>query len=194
MYNNKNVYHLADIHDEIIYKVKNMNDKDVFGLPVKTWTKIVLFSALGILIIFLALPFLVSIVVSIVNPGFNEKYEYLVDVLDGISIVLGLAGTCASILSIFMTLADKKRFNQEKEQTKALFTSVNELHKEVQTVDKYVKRTFEQNQRLALELYNNKVIKVDHSQGVGVCTDVDPSDDLVWGSITTSGELENDKE
>ena len=173
-----------------------MNDKDFFGLPSKTWTMIVLYTLLIAAILFLALPFLLSLIIptilQFVYPNNNYDYKYIVDTLDGIAFLVGLLGTVASVLSIMMTLADKKRYTQEKTQTESLIKSIHNLHKEINVVNKYVKQTFEQNQRLGLELYNRKIIGINPNWGVGVCEDGQSNQSPQWEEMTMSGEIENE--
>lgn len=170
-----------------------MDEKNLFGISSKAWTKIILFSLLGVSIIFLAIPFLLSLFLPIIKPNDVEKYEYLVDMLDGTTVLVGLFGTVASIASIIMTLADKKRYNQEKKQTENLIASVQELHKEIKDVDGCVKQTFEQNQKLALELYKNKVITVDpNTIAFGISIEEQKFKGTSWGNKSSSGEVDHD--
>ena len=112
--------------------------------------------------------------------------------LDGVAIVVGIVGTVASIVSILMTLADKKRYNLEKKQTEDLVSSVNELHKEIREVDACVKQTFEHNQKLSLELYKKSIIDVNlvANTSVGIATD---NHSRNWETKANAGEKENDQ-
>ena len=169
-----------------------MTDKDILGLPPKTWAIIILSTFLGMSVIFVILPFLLSVILPIVSPDNFKDYKYLVDMLDGVAIVVGIVGTVASIVSILMTLADKKRYNLEKKQTEDLVSSVNELHKEIREVDSCVKQTFEHNQKLSLELYKKSIIDVNlvAKTSVGVATDNHSKN---WETKASAGEKENDQ-
>ena len=137
------------------------HSNDTFlGIQLKVWAKIILHSIFWIVLIFIVVPFLLSVFLPILNPNFKKEYGYLVDMLDGVSIVLALFSTVASGFSIIMTFIDKKRYSEEKNQTLRLFSSVEDMQAEIKIVDTYVQKTFEQNQKLALELFNNKVIQV----------------------------------
>ena len=136
------------------------NDEKVtllWGWPINRWATLIVCVALGSFFLFVAAPFLLSLLIPIFAEKPND-YVYLVDTLDGVALVLGLVGTIASVISIFMTLADQKRFSNEKEQTATLVKSVEGLHDEIGVVEDYVRKTFEDNRELSLQLYNANII------------------------------------
>lgn len=136
-----------------------IDEKDslLWGWPINRWATLIVIVSLGSFILFVVIPFLLGLLIPIFAKE-PDKYIYIVDTLDGVALVLGLAGTLASVISIFMTLADQKRFSNEKEQTTALVKSVGELHTEIGIVEDYVRKTFENNRELALQLYNANII------------------------------------
>ncbi len=169
-----------------------MNEKEFLGVSIRTWTYFLLYSVLGALVLFIGIPFLLAIFLPIINPEYTEKYNYLVDILDGVSIILGIIGTVASVFSIIMTLVDRKRFIQEKKQTDKLMKSVNMLHDELDTVHNFVKQTFEQNQRLALELYNNNIINTNPNVNIVVSTGETLPRTKNWENKEFAGEIVED--
>lgn len=164
----------------------------LFGIKIKVWAKLALIVTLGILIIFIVLPFLLSLFLPIISPEYRDDFEYLVDMLDGVSIVLALFGTISSVFSITMTLVDKKRYTEEKHQTEKLMESINDMHAEIGIVDTYVKKTFEQNQQLGLELYKNKIIQTNPNCDLGFSVNTTKNSETAWGKKTDSREIEND--
>ena len=73
-----------------------------------------------------------------------------------------------------------------------MISSIDELHKEILFVDSFVKRTFEQNKRLGLELYNNHIIASDPNQGMGISNNSEDKN-ASWGSKYIAGEIETDE-
>lgn len=180
-------------HFDMNNPTSETNPKDVFwGIKTKSWTILAWTVIIGIIVVFIVLPFLISLLLPLVNANYGKDFEYLVDMLDGVSIVLALVGTLASGLSIAMTLVDKKRYAEEKEHTIALMNSVNALHTEVGIVDGYVKKTFEQNQLLRLELYSSKNAQYNPTGDLGVSVNPSKAPEAAWEKQTRSGEVEND--
>ena len=168
----------------------NMSEKKIMGLYTKTWVILVLISLFVFLSIFIIIPYLLATFIPIIDS--DNDYSYLVDSIDGASLLVGIVGTIASAVSIIMTLLDRSRYNQEKTQTDNLFNSMNNLHKEIKTVNMYVKKTFEQNQRLAFELYENKTITVDSDAEIGVSINERLQQSRDWTDKEDSGEIIND--
>ncbi len=160
---------------------KEDKQKNFLGYPVKFWTKIALFSVFAILLIFIVTPFVFATILPAISSEI-EEYEPLVKALDGMAFVVGLVGTVASVLSIVMTIADRKRYQQEKEETQTLLKSVDGLHSEIKNVDDFVKKTYEQNQRLALELYECKIISSNPNLEVHVSTCESGAHERPWES------------
>lgn len=157
----------------------------VLGWPISKWSSLLTIVGLVSLGLFIGLPFLIALLVPIFSEK-PENYQYLVDTLDGISIVLGLLGTIASGISIAMTLADQKRFQNEKVQTSLLIDSVGKIQDEVSVVKDYVRQTFESNKELSLQLYNAKIIsKQPSSTDFGVSTDGGTSK---WAGVCEANE------
>lgn len=169
-------------------KAPKNDEKDTFlwGWPINRWALLIVVVSLGSFILFVAMPFFLGLVI----PMFAEKpeeYTYLVDTLDGIALLLGLVGTLASTISIFMTLADQKRFTNEKEQTALLVKSVSELHTEIGIVEDYVRKTFENNRELALQLYNANIIpKQPADMDFGVSTEINGCN---WENVQKAKEI-----
>jgi ABC-type multidrug transport system fused ATPase/permease subunit len=149
-----------------------MSEKKIWGVSKKAISVVCMIIGISSFLIFLIIPFIVATLVPIIFPDRVSEYEYLVDHIDGIALLVGILGTVASILSIVMTIIDKKRYSEEKKTTEQLLDSVTDMHKEISVVDDYVRRTFEQNQRMGLELYRNNIIKIDpNNAAIGVSTD-----------------------
>lgn len=169
-------------------KTPKSDEKDTFlwGWPINRWATITVVVSLGSFVLFVAMPFILGLFI----PMFAEKpeeYTYLVDTLDGVALLLGLVGTLASTISIFMTLADQKRFTNEKEQTALLVKSVSELHTEIGIVEDYVRKTFENNRELALQLYNANIIpKQPADMDFGVSTEINGCN---WENVQKAKEI-----
>ena len=163
----------------------NVNS-DLWGWPIKNWVKLIITISISACGLFVCLPFLIALVVPIFADDPND-FLYLVDTLDGVSLVLGLTGTVASVVSIVMTIADQKRFKNEKEQTEKLIDSVGQLHNEIGVVEKYVRETHEKHRELALQLYNANVIpKQPDEAKFGVSTDMNGVD---WADVCQAQEI-----
>lgn len=164
----------------------NEKKETLWGWPAKNWVNLIVIVSVSALIIFVALPFLLSLIIPFcVND--TEKFVVLVDTLDGVALVLGLMGTIASIVSIIMTIADQKRFRNEKEQTEQLVNSVCDLHKELGVVDSYVRKTFETNRQLSAQLYEAKIINKPKDQAdVGVSLN---TDSVNWSNVNNAKEI-----
>ena len=160
-------------------------DNLLWGWPINRWATLIVIVSLGSFALFVAIPFLLGLLIPMFAKE-PDKYVYLVDTLDGVALVLGLAGTLASVISIFMTLADQKRFSNEKEETAALVKSVSELHTEIGVVEDYVRKTFENNRELALQLYNANIIPTQPAGvGFGVSTEINGCN---WESVRKANE------
>ena len=147
-----------------------MGQKKIFGISIKCWTILSLVAAGLLLLIFVISPFVIALLVPLFNPEHSDDYAELVTTLDGTALVVGLFGTVASICSILMTLSDKRRYEQEKNQTNQLFSNIEDLQKDSKQVQNYVRQTFELNRRLGVELYKKKIIETDPSLGLGIST------------------------
>ena len=169
---------------------KSDNGEYLWGWPIKRWTAIFVWATVLILVIFLAVPFVLSLIVPLIWQG--KTFEHLPSALDGISFVLGLIGTVASIVSIAMTVADQKRYRKEKTETEQLMRSVAKLHKEISVVDSYVRKTFETNRQLALQLYKSNF--VPHSPQEAVVGVSNEHDAAQWGDKTAAQEIPLDSE
>lgn len=137
----------------------------VFGLKTRTWAIIILIVLAVTFLVFIIAPY----VLAMVAPLLSIDGTNLVGLMDGVALIVGITGTIASIASIIMTFADKKRYNREEEETKGLIKSVSDLrtevtntaaklHNDVKLVADEVTKTFQQNARLGLALYDKKVI------------------------------------
>ena len=134
-----------------------------------------------------------SVVLPAIYPDRAEQFSYISERLNGVSLIVGGVGTIASLLSIIMTFLDRKRYSQEKKESKILMSGVNDLKGEVSVVINYVKKTFEQNQRLALCLYEKKVIdKNPNAADVGVSTQYSSSNVQEWQKKANSNEDRED--
>lgn len=164
----------------------NNSDKDLlWGWPIKRWTTIFVWATIIILSVFLIIPFILSLVVPLIWP--DKLFTHLPDALDGMSLVLGLMGTVASIVSIAMTIADQKRYRSEQTETEKLMRAVAKLHKEISVVDEYVKKTFETNNNLALQLYKSNIVAQNPAApAVGVETKTDAAQ---WGDKAEAKEI-----
>lgn len=171
---------------------KTSSNEYFFGIKISTWTTIILATSLGALIVFIALPFLLSLILPIIFPQHQENFEYLVDSLDGVSIVLALLGTIASTLSIIMTIEDKKRYSEEKQETEKLINSLDKVHEEIGIVHTCVQKTFEQNRALGLELCKSNIITNKADSDLGFSINVNKNNDNAWEEKTKAREIEND--
>ena len=169
---------------------KGDNGDYLWGWPIKRWTSICVWLTILILAIFLVAPFVLSMIVPLIWQG--KTFEHLPSALDGMSFVLGLVGTIASLVSIAMTVADQKRYRKEKTETEQLMKSVAQLHKEIRIVDSYVRKTFEANNKLALQLYKSSFIPNNPQvTTVGVANEHDSAQ---WGNKTAAREIPLDSE
>ena len=158
----------------------------LWGWPAKKWTNLIVITSLTAFSVFVVLPFLISLIVPLFAKEV-DKLEFLVDTLDGVALVLGLLGTIASGVSIIMTIADQRRFRNEKEQTAALVKSVSDLHEELSVVDSYVRKTFESNRQLSVKLFNTNIIDMqDDKKDIGVSFDTDSCD---WSEVKNANEI-----
>ena len=107
--------------------IENLPQKapTVFGLPVKAWSIIVLLSMATLFIIFIVSPFIASFILQIKYPDTN--YSDALNRLDGGVTFLSVVGTIASVLSIYMTSSDRKRYDEEKRHSDELLSSIMEL-------------------------------------------------------------------
>lgn len=157
----------------------------VLGLRTKTWVIIILTVVLTFFFVFLMLPYILSMISSVSN----KQPDQLTGLLDGVALIVGISGTIASFASIVMTFADKRRFNQEKAQMKALIDSVSNLHVEINNVAQNVDKTLEQNIRLGLALYEKNVIDFNPNLvEISVSTPKRPQG--IWKAKEVAGEIE----
>lgn len=166
----------------------------VFGLKTKTWAIIILIVLAIVFFVFIMAPYILAMIAPLLSiDGTN-----FVGLMDGVALIVGITGTIASIASIFMTFADKKRYNREKEETQELIQSVSNLRREVQNtatrlhgdvkaVADEVTKTFQQNARLGLALYDKKVIDSNPNL-VDVSVNPSASASSTWQNSAASGE------
>lgn len=134
-----------------------MDKKVSLGKCMPVWIKIVTTIVIVSIFIFIVLPYMLALLMPIISSG--GDYEYLVSMIDGASLLVGITGTVASIASIIMTFYDHARYKKEQQEADKLYKTVENLYRKLELTNEYVKQTFEQNQRLALELLQNDVIK-----------------------------------
>ncbi len=168
---------------------KNPDNKSiVFGLTTKAWAIIILSFISAVSLVFLIMPYVMSVILPACYPDKADEFGYLAERLNGVSLIVGLAGTIASILSIIMTFFDRKRYSQEKKESKILLDKIEGVRNEVDEVFKYVKETFEQNERLAVCLYEKNVIDKNPNAKWGFSTQNHTDNNSGWQTQSKSNE------
>lgn len=157
-------------------------EKKVLGIKVKSWVILFVFLILATIFIFAAIPFIISLILQAVYPG--NDYSKVMGLSEGVTFIIGFLGTIASISSIFMTVVDRKRYNEETVLANEQRESVQKILSMTKDMSVILEQTSIENHRMAMAILGDK----NKNPNVSVSTKDEVSTGE-WNSVDESAEI-----
>ncbi len=152
-------------------------EKKVLGFKVKTWVKFFIFLVLAIIFVFAAGPFIVALILHTIYP--DKDYSEILGMAEGLTFIIGILGTIASVASIFMTILDRTRYDDERKLAEEQRESVKKIGQNIDKMGFCLERFESKNTRLLMKLLK----KEDNGDNF-----FDNDMDAPWGSHEESNE------
>ena len=164
------------LQDNSISTYNIQPEKRYFGFTTKTWTILLILSVASTFIIFLVAPYTMGLYIATKNGNIAE----FLSGINYFTIFLSILGTVASVLSIIMTLIDRKRYVQEKEHSEKLLLKLREVSVNVETIQA-------ENHGIKLDLLQIK-------DTIKMSKEVKDKNTGDWADKEHSGEVNDDKQ
>ena len=159
-------------------------EKKVLGIKVKSWVKFFIFLILATIFVFAAVPFIVSLILQALYP--DNDYSKVMGLSEGVTFIIGFLGTIASISSIFMTIMDRKRYNEETALANEQRDSIQKILTMTKDMSVILEQTSIENHKMAMEIFGNK----NKNPNVSVSTK-DEDSTTEWSPVDASDEIRN---